>query len=109
MSKAEDAARFVDAAASELGGLDGVAALAGAYAGSGTLETAPPAEWERMQETNLATAYATCRAALSSLLPRGGSVVTVASRLAAAGGAGSAAYAVSKAGVLALTRVLALE
>jgi NAD(P)-dependent dehydrogenase (short-subunit alcohol dehydrogenase family) len=35
--------------------------------------------------------------------------VTVSSRLAAEGGAGSAAYAVSKAGVMALTRVVALE
>lgn len=109
MARVEDAQRFIDAAAGHLGRLDGVAAIAGAYAGSGPLESAPVAEWEGMIQTNLSTVYATCRAALPHLLKRGGSVVTVSSRLAATGGAGSAAYAVSKAAVLALTRVLALE
>jgi NAD(P)-dependent dehydrogenase (short-subunit alcohol dehydrogenase family) len=42
-------------------------------------------------------------------LKEGGSVVTVSSRAAEAGGAGAAAYAASKAAVLALTRALALE
>jgi NAD(P)-dependent dehydrogenase (short-subunit alcohol dehydrogenase family) len=109
MARAEDAQRFIDAAAAELGRLDGVAAIAGAYAGSGPLESAPVAEWQGMLETNLATVYATCRAALPHLLKRGGSVVTVSSRTASTGGAGAAGYAVSKAAVLALTRVLALE
>jgi NAD(P)-dependent dehydrogenase (short-subunit alcohol dehydrogenase family) len=62
-----------------------------------------------MMSANLATVYAVCRAALPRLLEHGGSVVTVGSRLALEGGAGSAAYAVSKAGVVALTRVLAQE
>jgi NAD(P)-dependent dehydrogenase (short-subunit alcohol dehydrogenase family) len=103
------AAAFVDQAASWLGGLDGVAALAGAYAGSATLEAAPVREWEDMLRANVATTYGVCRAALPHLLTRGGSVVTVGSRLAEAGGSGAAAYAVSKAAVVALTRVLALE
>jgi NAD(P)-dependent dehydrogenase (short-subunit alcohol dehydrogenase family) len=103
------AAAFVDQAASWLGGLDGIAALAGAYAGSATLEAAPLREWDDMLRANLATTYGLCRASLPHLLKRGGSVVTVASRLAEAGGAGAAAYAVSKAAVVALTRVLALE
>jgi NAD(P)-dependent dehydrogenase (short-subunit alcohol dehydrogenase family) len=103
------AAGFVDEAAARLGGLDGVAALAGAYAGSGTLEAAPVREWDDMLRANLRTAYGLCRASLPHLLKRGGSVVTVASRLAESGGAGAAAYAVSKAAVMALTRVLALE
>jgi NAD(P)-dependent dehydrogenase (short-subunit alcohol dehydrogenase family) len=109
LAKVEDAKRFVDEAAAHLGRLDGVAALAGAYVGAGPLESAPVEEWEGMLQTNLATVYATCRAALPHLLKRGGSVVTVSSRLAATGGAGAAAYAVSKAAVQALTRVLALE
>ena len=102
-------AAFVDEAAEWMGGVDGVAALAGAYGGSSTFEAAPPREWEDMLRANLATVYGLCRASLPHLLKRGGSVVTVSSRLAEAGGAGAAAYAVSKAAVIALTRVLALE
>jgi len=109
LSDPASAARFVDEAAERLGRLDGVAALAGGYAGSGTLEAAPVREWDDMMRTNLATTYGLCRASLPHLLKRGGSVVTVASRLAEAGGAGAAAYAVSKAAVMALTRVLAVE
>jgi NAD(P)-dependent dehydrogenase (short-subunit alcohol dehydrogenase family) len=103
------AASFVDEAATWLGRLDGVAAVAGAYAGGGTLEKAPPEEWQRMLSTNLGTVYSVCRAAVPHLLKQGGSVVTVGSRLAQEGGGGAAAYAVSKAAVSALTRVLALE
>ena len=100
---------FVDEASRWLGRLDGLAAVAGAYAGSGTLEASPVEEWEGMLHTNLGTVFAVCRAALPHLLKQGGSVVTVGARLANVGGAGAAAYAVSKAGVEALTRVLALE
>jgi NAD(P)-dependent dehydrogenase (short-subunit alcohol dehydrogenase family) len=101
--------RFVDEAVSMLGRLDGLAAVAGAYAGSGPLERAPATEWPAMMRANLATAFAACRAVLPHLVAHGGSVVTVASKLALEGGSGSAAYAVSKAAVLALTRTLALE
>jgi NAD(P)-dependent dehydrogenase (short-subunit alcohol dehydrogenase family) len=109
MSDLAAARRFIDAAAREMGGLDAVAAVAGGYAGSGTLETTPDAQWDEMLRVNLASAHATCRAALPHLLGKGGSVVTVGSRSAEAGGAGAAAYAVSKMGVLALTRALAQE
>jgi NAD(P)-dependent dehydrogenase (short-subunit alcohol dehydrogenase family) len=109
MSDLAAARRFMDAAVREMGSLDGVAAVAGGYAGSGTLETTPDAEWDDMLRVNLASARATCRAALPHLLGKGGSVVTVGSRSAESGGAGAAAYAVSKMGVLALTRALAQE
>jgi NAD(P)-dependent dehydrogenase (short-subunit alcohol dehydrogenase family) len=109
LTDARAAQAFLEGAGGFLGRLDGVACLAGAYAGSGTFEKAPESEWTAMMSANLGTLYAVCRAALPRLLERGGSVVTVASRLALEGGAGSAAYAVAKAGVVALTRVLALE
>jgi NAD(P)-dependent dehydrogenase (short-subunit alcohol dehydrogenase family) len=100
---------FVDAAAKELGGLDAVAVVSGAYAGSGPVGEAPESEWRSMMQANLDVTHAVCRAAIPHLSARGGSLVTVASRLIEAGGAGAAAYVVSKAGVAALTRVLALE
>jgi NAD(P)-dependent dehydrogenase (short-subunit alcohol dehydrogenase family) len=101
--------QFVDEAARRLGRLDGVAAVAGAYAGSGPLEQAPVTEWLAMVAANLTPTFTICRAALPHLLKQGGSVVTVASRLAIEGGSGASAYIVSKAAVVALTRTLALE
>lgn len=61
-----------------------------------------------MHDLNLATAWWSCRAA-ATRLPSGGGIVNVASRSALAGGAGSAAYTVAKAGVVRLTTVLAAE
>jgi NAD(P)-dependent dehydrogenase (short-subunit alcohol dehydrogenase family) len=102
-------ARFVDEAASRLGGLAGVAAIAGAYAGSGPLSEAPADDWPRMMQANLDSAYSICRGALPHLKKSRGAIVTVGSKVVEGGGAGAAAYAVSKAGVVTLTRVLALE
>jgi len=109
LARPADAERFVGAAVATMGSLDGVAALAGAYAGSGPFEKTAPDEWDTMIQTNLATVASLCRATLPHLLKGGGSVVTVGSRTAEAGGAGAAAYAVSKMGVIALTRALAAE
>jgi len=100
---------FADAAATALGGMDGVAVVSGAYTGSGLLAESPADEWGSMMQANLETAHSVCRAAIPHLTARGGSVVTVASRLIDNGGAGAAAYVVAKAGVSALTSVLALE
>lgn len=100
---------FLDAAAGALGGVDAVAVVSGAYAGSGPMGEAPADEWPSMMRANLDVTHAMCRAAIPHLSARGGSVVTVAARLIESGGAGAAAYVVSKAGVAALTRVLALE
>jgi len=109
LADVESARRFIDTAAAWLGRLDGVAALAGGWQGSGPLEATPLAEWDAMLRINLASVHATCRAALPHLLKEGGSVVTVTSRVVERGGTGAAAYVAAKAAVAALTRVLALE
>lgn len=101
--------RFLASAVDAFGRVDGLAAIAGAYAGAGTLEQAPADEWAQMLDANLQTAYAACRAALPHLQKTGGRLVTIASLSARDAGAGAAAYAVAKSGVMALTRVLALE
>ena len=102
-------ASFVDQAQAEAGPLSGLAAIAGAYAGSGPLPDAPAGEWTAMMRANLDSAYSACRAALPHLQRTHGAIVMVGSKVVEGGGAGAAAYAVSKAGVVALTRVLALE
>jgi NAD(P)-dependent dehydrogenase (short-subunit alcohol dehydrogenase family) len=109
LAETDATVRFVDEVVTRAGGLAGVAAIAGGYAGSGPLPDAPADEWPRMLRANLESAYSICRAALPHLLRSSGAIVMVGSKLAEAGGAGAAAYTVSKAGVLALTRVLALE
>ncbi|MFN8092084.1 MAG: SDR family oxidoreductase [Vicinamibacteria bacterium] len=100
---------FVDAAAAALGGLDGLALVAGGWAGGARFEDAPADELARMLRINLDTAANVIRAALPHLLAGGGSVVAVGSRGAQAGGAGMAGYAVAKEALHALVRVLAAE
>jgi NAD(P)-dependent dehydrogenase (short-subunit alcohol dehydrogenase family) len=108
----QDASRakaYVDDAASRLGILDGLALVAGGWAGGTRFEDAPPSEWDRMLRGNLDTAAHVCRAALPHLRRQRGSVVAVGARAAETDGSGMAAYAVSKVAVHALVRVLALE
>jgi NAD(P)-dependent dehydrogenase (short-subunit alcohol dehydrogenase family) len=109
LSRPDGARAFVDEATGWLGTLDGVALIAGGWAGGARFESAPEDEWDRMLHSNLATVGHVCRATLPHLLDGGGSVVTVGSRAAETNGAGMAAYAVAKSAVHALTRVLALE
>ncbi len=109
LADAAGATAFVAAAATEMGVLDAVALVAGGWAGGTSFEDAPADEWDRMLRTNLGTVAHVCRAALPHLRAHRGAVVAVGSRAAETGGAGMAAYAVSKVAVHALVRVLAIE
>jgi len=67
-------------------------------------------EWAETLDTNLSGAFRLCRAVLPGMVvSRKGGIVNVASLSAERGLAGQAAYAASKAGLLAMTRVLARE
>ena len=66
--------------------------------------------WDAVLTTNLAGAFRLCRAAARPMvLNRWGRIVNMSSIAASRGGRGQVNYAVSKAGVETLTRVLALE
>jgi NAD(P)-dependent dehydrogenase (short-subunit alcohol dehydrogenase family) len=68
------------------------------------------ATWTRILDVNLGGAYRVCRCFWQRLIEGGGGViVNVASTTAFRAGEGIAAYAASKAGLVALTRCLALE
>ncbi|HEX8602239.1 MAG TPA: SDR family NAD(P)-dependent oxidoreductase [Pseudoduganella sp.] len=92
-----------------LGAPDGIVNVAGGFAWE-TLEGGALASWDRMYETNLRTAVASCRAALPHLLVRSaGRIVNVGAAAAQKAGAGMGAYAASKAGVARLSEALAEE
>jgi len=65
--------------------------------------------WDEIIEGNLRSAFLICRASLGLLRDRGGTIVNVASGLAVRVLPGYAPYAASKAGVIALTKALAVE
>jgi len=67
-------------------------------------------EWETVIETNLSAAFRTTRRALRPMLrARFGRIVNVASIVGMRANAGQANYAASKAGLIALTRTVAVE
>lgn len=93
----------------ELGGIDLVvnATLAADAGDSPFLETSA-AGWERVLRRRLGGAALVCRAAAETMLTRGGSVLILVTR-AARGRANASALAAAEAGIIGLTRSLALE
>jgi NAD(P)-dependent dehydrogenase (short-subunit alcohol dehydrogenase family) len=99
----------VAACVETLGGLDVLLNVAG-IGGFARFEEIDEATWQRTLAVNLTGPFHTIRTALPHLLrARGGNVVNVASTAGVRGTAYAAAYAASKAGLLNLTRTLALE
>lgn len=67
-------------------------------------------QWDRVQSVNLRGTFLACRHAARAMVAAGsGSIVNVASELALVGDSNHAAYIASKAGVVGLTRALAVE
>jgi 3-oxoacyl-[acyl-carrier protein] reductase len=99
----------VDAAAEKLGGLDVLVTSHGILTQSPAAEM-PLALWRETLEVDLTSVFLLNRAALRHLLPqRSGRIVNVASQLGIKGGESLAHYAAAKAGVIAMTKSLALE
>jgi meso-butanediol dehydrogenase / (S,S)-butanediol dehydrogenase / diacetyl reductase len=103
-----DVERVVSGCLERFGRLDALVFSAGASAG-GAVGEQTLERWSLVIETNLTAAFLVCRAALPSLLPARGAIVTVASLAGLRAGPASAAYCASKAGLIMLTRSLAVD
>jgi NAD(P)-dependent dehydrogenase (short-subunit alcohol dehydrogenase family) len=77
---------------------------------SGRLTECTEAQWDLTIATNLNAIFWACRAALPHMLGgNGGSIINTASTLGLIGSEGYAAYGAAKAGLVALTRQIAVE
>ncbi|MDP1720074.1 MAG: SDR family oxidoreductase [Candidatus Nanopelagicaceae bacterium] len=103
-------ARTVSETVKNFGGLDGVVINAGIGV-SDQLEDLTADKWRKGLEVNLTSAFLMTKEALATMRTQGlgGSLVYVASKNAFSPGAGFGGYSVSKAGMLQLMRIAALE
>jgi NADP-dependent 3-hydroxy acid dehydrogenase YdfG len=100
---------LVDETVGELGRVDILVTAAG-VAAFGPVASAKSADWDPMLAVNLRAVMLCCRAVLPPMLrQRSGTIVNVSSIAATRPIAGAAAYAATKAGVVAWSRVLAEE
>ena len=91
------------------GRLDVMVTAAGISTGQPAMTT-ELAAWEQVFAVNARATFLWARAALRVMVPAGrGSIVTIASQLAFAGGRNNAAYVASKGAVVSLTRSIALD
>jgi rhamnulose-1-phosphate aldolase/alcohol dehydrogenase len=109
-SHEDEVKRTVEEAISHFGGIDGAVINAGIGV-SGTLEELSLDKWNQGLAINLTSAFLLTKYTMASLRTQGmgGSLVYVASKNAFAPGAGFGGYSVSKAGMIQLMRIAALE
>jgi 2-hydroxycyclohexanecarboxyl-CoA dehydrogenase len=105
----ERVAAAVATAGERLGRLTAVVNVAGIGGYTGDIGQTSPADWARTLAVNLSGTFHVCRAALPLLRAGGGRIVTVSSQYGLVGGAGSPAYSAAKAGVIGLTRAMAVD
>ena len=109
VSDATMVAKAIDYAADKLGGIDGLVNSAGVNTMLPFAETGTE-EWNRTLAVNLSGAFHVCRAALDLLRQNASAtIVNISSAIALQPLANRTAYAASKAGLIALSKVLALE
>jgi NAD(P)-dependent dehydrogenase (short-subunit alcohol dehydrogenase family) len=100
----------VEQATAHLGGLDAMINAAAALTRIGPVSDLPPDEWEHAIRVNLTGAYHASRCCIPHLLAAGGgSIVHICSEIGVVGAKGRSAYSSSKAGLIQLARVLALD
>jgi NAD(P)-dependent dehydrogenase (short-subunit alcohol dehydrogenase family) len=110
LSSAERAGEVVDCVVSRFGRLDAVLHLLGGFAGGQPVSETGDETLDRMFDLNLRPAFRIIRSALPALRAAGGgSIVAIGTRAAIEPAPMAAAYAASKAALVALIRAVAAE
>lgn len=110
VSDAASVQAAIDEAVRVGGRVDVLANIAGGSRPGQDMVDLDPAEWDRLVRVNLTSVYLMCRAAIPVMRTvGGGSIVNVSSGAGLRGMHRNPAYVAAKAGVVALTRAMALD
>jgi 3-oxoacyl-[acyl-carrier protein] reductase len=107
VTEPDSVARAVEEVVSAFGGVDVLVNNAGLHRG-GRVERLSIDDWDRVVATNLTAPLVVTRAVLPHM-PDGGAIVNVGAVVGLRGFPGDAPYGATKAGLVGLTRVLAME
>jgi NAD(P)-dependent dehydrogenase (short-subunit alcohol dehydrogenase family) len=92
------------------GRIDVLVNCAGVWIPGQTLIECTDENWDKVIDTNLKGTYLCCQAVGKVMIgQRSGSIINMSSQVGLTPGAGAGAYSISKAGIIMLTRQLALE
>jgi NAD(P)-dependent dehydrogenase (short-subunit alcohol dehydrogenase family) len=109
VSRDADVAGLVEQTLQRCGSLHVLVNCAGIDVQGSVVDTEPE-RWQRVMDVNLASIYRACRHAIPAMIHAGGgAIVNIASLQGMFGWPHYAAYAASKAGVIGLTRQIAVE
>ncbi len=110
LTSAESAQQVVDCVVSRFGRMNAVVHLLGGFAGGKAVPDTDDETLDRMIDLNLRSAFRIIRAAIPAIRAAGGgSIVSIGSRAAIEPAPAAAAYAASKAALVALIRAVAAE
>ncbi|MGY3454485.1 SDR family oxidoreductase [Bradyrhizobium sp. USDA 4353] len=106
---AEFARSTIEAVAAARGRLDVLMTAAGFSCG-GTVVTTDPADWDAVFRANVGGTWLWAKVAVPIMqAQKTGSIITVASQLAVAGGKSNSAYIAAKGAIISLTRTMAVD
>jgi len=110
VSKAADVEAMAKQVTGAFGGIDILVNCAGVWKMGLPLLDCPEEDWDRIVDTNLKGTYLCCRSVGKVMVAGGGgSIVNLSSQVGINPGANIGPYGISKAGIIMLTRELALE
>jgi NAD(P)-dependent dehydrogenase (short-subunit alcohol dehydrogenase family) len=101
---------MVDQAVKKYGRIDILANIAGVWIPGQNLVETTEENWDKVIDTNLKGTWFCCKTVSGIMAEKGGgSIVNMSSQVGLNPGAGGGAYSISKAGIIMMTRQLALE
>jgi NAD(P)-dependent dehydrogenase (short-subunit alcohol dehydrogenase family) len=110
ISRAAEVEAMTRAVLDSFGRIDIMVNCAGVWLPGPTLVECPEEDWDRVIDVNLKGTYLCCRSVGQIMMRQeGGSIVNLSSQVGLNPGVGAGAYSISKAGIIMMTRQLALE